>query len=564
MPTSTASIRDRIGRRLAVREHPWFWAVFAVLLVPIVFWFFSRLGEGWLPQGDDAMIATRAHDAWTGHWPLVGMRSTSDQTVDGVFAYHPGPLEFYVIGLPYLLSGWQVWGLLLGCALVLAAFVGVSLWSGYRAAGRPGLLVMAAATVTLYGLFGSVLVLPWNPWPTVFGLLASLAVAWRMLLGHRGLWPLFMVCVSWTGQAHLGVTPVVGLLGVWMLALTIRRWWRGYRSAPGAVGKTLIVTLVCWLGPLIEVVTYSPNNVGEILALTTAEKTEDTPRGEAWVHLTQMMFPWTRQWRDVGEVTWPAVVLLALGVLAVAWRARDRRHRRRIDPNIDAATSAVVVGLFALAACFWAGTRTGGDLRIGYLDFTMAGPVFFTAAVALWAFHRARLTLEQRGETPERLRSLGRYATVAALLLPVVGATAGWASVRTFVESGNEVNTKQARLVLDDLVPILQKWPYADLPVEVEGVGFTAWGSVGPAVSHQLIVEGRSVYYESWWPKSADDDHRRPRDIDGRRVVVRLEERAGDTGWADPQEPADETFTYPLLTDEGDGEIRVLVSIRDE
>ncbi|MCL3836649.1 hypothetical protein [Aeromicrobium duanguangcaii] len=564
MPTSTASIRDRIGRRLAVREHPWFWAVFAVLLVPIVFWFFSRLGEGWLPQGDDAMIATRAHDAWTGHWPLVGMRSTSDQTVDGVFAYHPGPLEFYVIGLPYLLSGWQVWGLLLGCALVLAAFVGVSLWSGYRAAGRPGLLVMAAATVTLYGLFGSVLVLPWNPWPTVFGLLASLAVAWRMLLGHRGLWPLFMVCVSWTGQAHLGVTPVVGLLGVWMLALTIRRWWRGYRSAPGSVGKTLIVTLVCWLGPLIEVVTYSPNNVGEILALTTAEKTEDTPRGEAWVHLTQMMFPWTRQWRDVGEVTWPAVVLLALGVLAVAWRARDRRHRRRIDPNIDAATSAVVVGLFALAACFWAGTRTGGDLRIVYLDFTMAGPVFFTAAVALWAFHRARLTLEQRGETPERLRSLGRYATVAALLLPVVGATAGWASVRTFVESGNEVNTKQARLVLDDLVPVLQKWPYADLPVEVEGVGFTAWGSVGPAVSHQLIVEGRSVYYESWWPKSADDDHRRPRDIDGRRVVVRLEERAGDTGWADPQEPADETFTYPLLTDEGDGEIRVLVSIRDE
>ncbi|MBC9225541.1 hypothetical protein GL325_04310 [Aeromicrobium sp. 636] len=470
MPTSPASIRTRIGRRLAVREHLWFWTVFAVLLLPVAWWFVSRLGEGWLPQGDDAMIAIRAHDAWTGHWPLVGMRSTSDQTVDGVFAYHPGPLEFYVIGLPYLLSGWHVWGLLLGCALVLAAFVGVTLWSGYRAAGRPGLLVMAGATITLYGLFGSVLVLPWNPWPTVFGLLASLAVAWRMLLGHRGLWPLFMVCVSWTGQAHLGVTPVVGLLGVWMLALTLRRWWRGYRSAPGAVSKTLMVTLVCWAGPMIEVVTYSPNNIGEILALTTAEKTEDTARGQAWVHLSQMMFPWTRRWRDAGEATWPALVLLAVAVLAVAWRWRDRRLRRRIDPDVDAATSAVVVGLFALVACFWAGTRTGGDLRIVYLDFTMAGPVFFTAAVALWGFHRARLTLQERGETPARLQQWGRFAAAAALVLPAVGATSGWASVRTFVEAGNEVNTEQARLVLDELVPVLQKWPYADLPVQLEGM----------------------------------------------------------------------------------------------
>ena len=564
MSTSSASIPTRIGRRLALREHAWFWITLGLLLVPIVVWLVSRLQEGWLPQGDDAMIAIRAHDAWTGHWPLVGMRSTSDQTVEGVFAYHPGPLEFYVIGLPYLLSGWRVWGLLLGCALVLAAFVAVSLWSGYRAAGRPGLMVMAGATVTLYGLFGSVLVLPWNPWPTVFGLLASLAVAWRMLLGHRGLWPLFMVCVSWTGQAHLGVAPIVGLLGAWMLALTIRRWWRGFRSAPGEVARTLLVTFVCWLGPLVEVLTYSPNNIGEIAALTTAEKTEDTPTGDAWVHLTHMVFPWIRLWRDAGDVTYPGAALIVLGIVAVVWRRRDRRRRRPVDRDVDAATSAVVIGLFAVGATFWAGTRTGGGLRIVYLDFTMAGPVFFTFAVALWAFHRARVSLRRQDASDERIRTLTTAAAAAVLVLPVIGTAAGSSSVRTFVEAGNEVNMQQARLVLDELVPVLGEAPYADLPVEVEGVGFTAWGSVGPAVSHRLVIDGRDVFYESWWPKSADDDHRRPRDIDGERVVVRLEERAGDASWEDPEEPVDEMLTYPLLTDEDGGEIRVLLSVRSD
>lgn len=564
MSTSPASIPTRIGRRLGLSEHRWFWTVFAVLLVPIVVWYVARHGEGWLPQGDDAMIAIRAHDAWTGHWPLVGMRSTSDQTVEGVYAYHPGPLEFYVIGLPYLLSGWHVWGLLLGCALVTAAFVGVSLWSGYRAAGRPGLLAMAGATITLYGLFGSVLVLPWNPWPTVFGLLASLAVTWRMLLGHRGLWPLFIVCVSWTGQAHLGVTPIVGLLGVWMLLLTIRRWWRGFRSRPGEVGRTLLVAFVCWLGPIVEALTYSPNNIGEIAALTTAEKTQDTSVADSWIHVTHMVFPWLRQWRDAEQVTYPAVALLVAGVVAVAWRSRDHRRRRRIDRDVDIATSAVVVGLFAVAATFWAGTRTGGDLRIVYLDFTMAGPVFFTAALTLWAFHRVRLRLERRGADADRIRRFTVLAAAGAVLLPVLGTLAGSASVRTFVEAGNEVNVEQARLVLDEVVPALRETPYADLPVEVEGVGFTAWGSVGPALSHRLVVDGRPVYYESWWPKSADDDHRRARDIEGTRVVVRLEERAGDASWEEPAEPVDETLTFPLLTDEDGGEIRVLLSVRDD
>ncbi|GAA3530441.1 hypothetical protein AFL01nite_29090 [Aeromicrobium flavum] len=564
MPTSPASIQSRIGRRLAVREHPWFWISFALLLLPIVWWFVARLSDGWLPQGDDAMIAIRAHDAWTGHWPLVGMRSTSDQTVENVFAYHPGPLEFYVIGLPYLVSGWHVWGLLLGCAIVLAGFVGVSLWSGYRAAGRPGLLVMVGATIALYGLFGSVLVLPWNPWPTIFGLLASLAVAWRMLLGHRGLWPLFIVCVSWTGQAHLGVTPIVGLLGAWMLAVAVLRWWRGHRSERGAVKRTLLVALVCWLGPIVEVFTYSPNNVGEILALTTAEKTQDTPTGQAWVHVTHMVFPWIRTWRDAGDVTLPGLAIVVVGVVAVVWRARDRRRRRPVDESVDVATTAVVVGLFAVAASFWAGTRTGGDLRIVYLDFTMAGPIFFTAAVALWAYQRARLAVLARDDGPQRMLGVARLGLAAALLLPLAGAMAGWSSVRTFVEPGNRIDVKQARLVLDDLVPALQKWPYADLPVEVEGVGLTAWGSVGPAVSQRLVVEGRSVFYESWWPKSADDDHRRPRDIEGERVVVRLEERAAGAAWDEPKEPVDETFTYPLLTDDGDGEIRVQVSVRGE
>lgn len=577
MSRSSSPVLSRIGRRLGLREHPWFWLAFALLVLPLLYWFSARLAEGWIPQGDEALTAIRAHDAWSGHWPLVGMRSTSDQTVEGVYAYHPGPLEFYVIGLPYLLSGWQVWGLVLGCVIVTAAFVGVALWSGYRAAGIAGLLMVAGITVTLYGLFDSVLVLPWNPWPTVFGLLASLTVGWRMLIGQRGQWPLFLVCVSYTGQAHLGITPIVGLLGVWMLALSLRRWWHGWPVDRRQIKRSIGVALLCWFGPIIDLFTYSPSNISEVLAMATADKAEDTSGDQAWTHVTHMIFPWVRWWRDKGDdgaVTpvGAAIVVVACAIVIGVVVARRRQVRRALrtgvpparDADRHAATAAVWIGLFAAGATFWAGTRTGGGLRIVYLDFSMAGPLFLSFAVAMWLFVALRGVLEDLEIDADRLRSLRRRAVVAALVVPVLGTLQDPSYFRQFYAQGQDKDVEQAKHVLEEVVPLLERPEYANLPVLVEGAGFTAWGSIAPALSSRLVADGRDVFFDSWWEKKADDEFRRPENVAGERVVVRFEERAADETWKTPAPDVAEEREFRFLAEPEGGRIRALIAVRDE
>ncbi|TWP34196.1 hypothetical protein [Leekyejoonella antrihumi] len=260
------------------------WIVTVMLVLPLFWWTASLIARGWIPQGDQALIAIGSHDVFSTHPPLLGMRSTSSLTAPGVYAHHPGPLQFYVLALPYLLTAYHPFGILLGCLATTLAFVALALHSAHRAAALPGLLVATGVIAVLELQFGEELVLPLNMWPPIIGLVAVQMLGWRLFLGQLSALPWYAVCASYVAQVHIEFAPVVGLLTVALLLTGLVRWRRrrgafwplpGFRrqsEAPrwrrhGWVTSALV--LVCWFPVLVDLVKDSPSNATELLRMAT-------------------------------------------------------------------------------------------------------------------------------------------------------------------------------------------------------------------------------------------------------------------------------------------------------
>lgn len=542
--------------RAHLLEHRWFWLSFATLCVPIFFWIISWIRASWFPAGDEAMIAIRIYDAWNGRWPLVGMRSTSTETDPDIMAFHPGPMQFYLFGLPYLLLGWTHAGLLIAGGIWLAVFLAIALWSGYKAAGTPGLTLVSCLVILLYGLFGTKLILPWNPWLAVMGLLTCLTLGWRMYMGDQGLWPLFMFCISYVGQAHLGITPVAVLLGAFLLSQAVIRW---QKSQPKRFRRkeftwALAVGLLCWLGPLINVIRYSPSNVSEIIALSRVGAKGVEVIDPTWVHITYLFFPWVREARQHDQVTvlGALVPIAAICILGFAW-IESRRSNREVGGLEYAAKSGIILGLFVTATITWAGTGTGGGLRILFLDYMIAGTLFVLANVCFW------LVIRLRENYPFLWTKKGRNVGIVAVTVSVLFAVFGPISYqRDYVEAGYLKDQKQARSVMEGLMPILSQERFSGLPVVIHAGGFTSWAGVLPSVGFELLRNGTDVHFPTPWPRPADDDFRRPKEVKGEYVRILIEDVAvGD----EPEIAEDEwlvDYTTPILESEGDN-IRIRI-----
>jgi len=81
-------------------------ALAAVLVVLVV-----RTGYSYTPAGDIGAIDLRVREVWSLHPPLVGPYGNHGWN-------HPGPLMFYLLALPSLVSGQAAWGTQVGAALL--------------------------------------------------------------------------------------------------------------------------------------------------------------------------------------------------------------------------------------------------------------------------------------------------------------------------------------------------------------------------------------------------------------------------------------------------------------
>src|SRR5687768_12282154 len=97
--------------------------------------------RGWVPVGDNALQAVRAHDVLGGDVPLIGtLSSASEASSEDV--NHPGPLMDDLLAVPVRVVGSGA-GVAVGTALVNAlAVIGIAVFA-YR---RGGPMIGAAAT----------------------------------------------------------------------------------------------------------------------------------------------------------------------------------------------------------------------------------------------------------------------------------------------------------------------------------------------------------------------------------------------------------------------------------
>ena len=219
---------------------------------------------GWVPTWDTAFIQLRVLDVGTRRTSLLGMPSTVSEMVGGEI-HHPGPMQFWLLAIPYVLLRHLRAGLTIAQSLIDAAVVLVAVFAA-RAAGGMKAAWAAAGTVLVVALAlgDETLHDPWNP---QFGLVCLLAATGCVLALTRATVPWVMAAVAFlascVAQAHLvGLLQAVTLVALAVAVVVRRDGWRGSRRS---LVWGLAGCFAAWLGPIVDQLIHSPGNLRALL-----------------------------------------------------------------------------------------------------------------------------------------------------------------------------------------------------------------------------------------------------------------------------------------------------------
>lgn len=377
-----------------------------IACVPVVVACVRAILHHWTPISDDGLIALRAQDVFSRHFPLLGTGSSASASAPRPFN-NPGPLYFDLLASPVRLFG-SAAGTAIGVALVNVCAIAVAGLAGWRRAGVWGTTLAALIAATLAWSMGSELLFdPWQPHGLLLAFLAFLFVVWCVAVGDVAMLPVAVFVGSLLAQTHLtygflapGLLAVALVVGIGHRRHRVRsRRVRSRRdrsgrdrsvpwdtsSAPTAgraapwIVAAVLVGVVVWTPSLVEQLTHADGNASRIthqlqhpakhvvgasgaVRLTATvvarppfwlrDSFSDTfrPPGAAYGALASSV-------DDSGAVgTRAAVVALGavLALMALAWLA-GRRNR---DPSV---TSAVVIATAGLALSWYTAAKVTTD-----------------------------------------------------------------------------------------------------------------------------------------------------------------------------------------------------------
>ncbi len=340
-------------------------------LVPILVGTFRAVHGGWLPAGDNGLIAVRTRDVFSSHPPLLFLWSSASVTA-GFGFNHPGPLLFDALAVPTALSsGWA--GLAIGVALVnTVAVIGIAVFASRR--GGPLIVTVAtAATAALcWAMSGRLLFDPWEPNSVLLPFLLFLVLVWSMSCGDLVALPVAAGVGSLLLATNLEMGALVPILAVWgliglTLALRDRRRadpgsWPAVRRRTVWVGAIAAgVFVLCWVQPVIEQFTSSgegnltllSRGIGEISSTIGAEHGLRLYAGAT----ARWLQPWSLRATDASfaSVVVAAVVAVLGALILVACLVVARRRRDRVSAAL------VVTALVAAVAGLVSAIRTPTD-----------------------------------------------------------------------------------------------------------------------------------------------------------------------------------------------------------
>jgi hypothetical protein len=306
--------------------------------IPVIAATVEAIRARWVPIADRAIIATRAHDVFTSHPPLVGQYTLAGE-VTGHVTHSLGPMLFWLLAIPAYRGSTVGMTLTMGVVNTLSV-VGCVMLARLR--GGRVLMGMTALAIALMcqSLAAETFHDVWNPSAALFPFTLLIFLCWSLACGSYRLVPLALLMASFVVQAHLAyLPPTLGLLAVGLGGLATGRIAQRRRGAPrarrrGVLAWTLASLLVlgaCWSATLVEQLTERPGNLTRVLQSATKHKATLGP-----------------------EVGWHAVVH-AVGVppwwLQTPASRWQRKHEVRAQPSASAEASCIAI-LTALVVVF--------------------------------------------------------------------------------------------------------------------------------------------------------------------------------------------------------------------
>jgi hypothetical protein len=441
-----------------------------------------RVGGDYRPSADEAWIELQIRDI--GHHPvLLGPYSRFGW-------FHPGPVLYYLLWLPYRITGST------GASLALAALtlnavvvVGIAL-----VARKRGELPLVLLTLFLVGLLGAgegaqFFRDVWNPLVTVLPFVLLVLVAWSLACAEAWALPVGAVVATFLVQTHVGYGLVaVALVLAGLAGAAITAWRRRGDAHHGervrAWSRMGVVTAgvgaLLWLPVVVQQVRDQPGNVGTLLRFFRDHGREHS-YGDAW-HVVAAQLSAVPDWvrghvvldiysgaldlRGATPIAVWGLVLVVAGVLA--WRRAK-----------DAFRLDVLVAL-TIAVAFLSVSRIVGEIFPYLVTWTWAVGMLTWLAIA-WSVVRwwqARETADPRiGQVALGLVAVGLL--VVTVVNTVDAATAG---------NPDPVGSRQVKGLVAKVHDAL---PAGDGVVEIraapESAG-SAW--VGAGVAAQLERDG--------------------------------------------------------------------------
>jgi hypothetical protein len=394
----------------------------AMVAVPFVAVVALALTRPWSSSTDLALMELRTLDVGGPATPLVGPYSRFGW-------YHPGPLAFWILALPYRLAGGRPVGLLVGTAAVHAAAVAACLVLARRRGGRAlaGLTGLFLALL-LAGFGARVLVNFWNPYLPLLALVFLVLATWSVIEGDVGLLPAIVAVSCFAWQSHLSYLPVTATLVVVGAAGAAHRLGRAGRRRGLALASITAVTAAVCLAPiLVEQRAEAPGNarlIVETLRHPPAPMIGTDRAARIVARQLGPAAPWLRgedgDSRDEREgirageaptllLALPLAVVVALAIASV---------------RMGAAAAARLLGLTALCAGIGLLTvaRTAGEpftYLVAWLR-PLAMTVWLAAVWAAVCVVRARAGIADRRSRAVASTAVAG-ATVAAVLVAVAG-----------------------------------------------------------------------------------------------------------------------------------------------
>ncbi len=357
----------------------------AAAAIPVINSTVKAVHAGWVPAGDDGIIATRGWDVLTSHTPLIGQYSEAGLVIRGQVMHSPGPMLYWLLAVP------AHFGSVASLAVTMGALNTLAIIGCVALARRRGGLVLMFATALAIALMCQSLPTEamhdiWNPAAGLFPFLLLIFLCWSLACGDHRLLPAVALDASYVTQTHLMyAAPTAVLLAVGLGGLLVssprRRVW------PWAL-LALVLTAACWTLPAIDQIENNPGNLTMIVR--TAEHHGATLGASVGWHAVVRSIgvrPWwlyvpASEWQrkyDVLATPSRTAVNTALAILAALVLAGVvGALRRRWD--LTAAT------LIALGLCAAIGVEAASNPSARLLAETLGYTMWWGSELGMWVW----------------------------------------------------------------------------------------------------------------------------------------------------------------------------------